>query len=125
MHEEGGHTEKTEGGGIEAVAWTPGEKRSGTNNGSVTPFAGTKDPGDNLLDNWHVHTSGSVDLGGGRSIESKLGPSTPDKTFAGKMDARGVTTLQVDTKGVDAVNFIGANGTKFSMSYARFIKMRK
>ncbi len=37
------------------------EKKTGTNNAVITPFADRLYPGeDRLLDYWHIHTSGTI-----------------------------------------------------------------
>jgi hypothetical protein len=101
----------------------------GNTNASVTPFDGTVDPGDGLLDNWHAHTSKAsyidTDDGAEIAIYPVYGPSKPaDTDFARGMTARGVTTLQVDTKGKGRVNFIGGQGIIVSMKTTNFLKLK-
>ncbi|MEM6524676.1 MAG: hypothetical protein AAF693_12815 [Bacteroidota bacterium] len=139
LHEEGGHTEAiltTEdelksgsmGGGVKTVAWKPGKARTGTNNASIVPFDGTADPGAALLDNWHTHTSGTVTTTNAQgqeiTVRSATGPSPADNRFAGSMSRRGVTTLQVDTKGTPRVNFINRQGTQTSIKLKHFKKLK-
>jgi len=139
LHEEGGHTEAvltTEaelktgevGSNVETVAWKPGKSRTGTNNATIPPFNGTSDPGPLLLDNWHTHTSGTVTTtdaqGKEITVKSGTGPSPADKRFAGVMERRGVTTLQIDTRGTSKVNFINRQGTKASMKLKHFKKLK-
>jgi RHS repeat-associated protein len=138
LHEEGGHTEAVpttedelksgdSSPNTKTVAWTPGQPRSGTSNASTPPFSGTSDPGPMLLDNWHVHTSGTVTTtdsqGQEIKIRSRRGPSGDDKTFAGMMNRRNVTTLQVDTRGTPRVNFLNRQGTTLSMKLKNFKKL--
>ena len=128
LHEEGGHTETDAEGKSIVKKWTPGETRTGLDNASITPFAGASDPGKGLKDNWHVHTSGTVttkDAAGNElTVTAALGPSPADKNFAGSMATRGVTTLQVDTRGGTQVNFINGSGTVASMKFENFKKLK-
>ncbi len=130
LHEEGGHTEKTEGGDIKPVKWASGAKKTGTNHASLTPFGGvTKPSAGNLLDMWHVHTSGTTEgtdaYGNVTEAHAKPGPSPDDKNYQ-EDPSNGVsnsTAIQVDTYGTYRVNFYNSGGVIFSMPLSSFRKI--
>jgi len=134
LHEEGGNTQKDANGNIETNAWTPGAKKTGTSNASITPFGGvTKPSASGLLDYWHVHTSGeitSIDTVTNEPVtySAKPGPSgaSGDMGYQGTLSAQGynATAIQVDTRGTKTVNFYNSSTTTFSISYESFKKLK-
>ncbi len=132
LHEEGGHTTRDEKGNVTATAWTPGIKKTGTNNASIPAFNGVAKPdAAALADYWHVHTEGTVYStdADGNFLETHAAPlpSPGDKKYH-ENPANGVsraTAIQVDTYGKTQVNFYNGVGVILSMSYGNFLKMKK
>ncbi|MCP9749476.1 hypothetical protein EGI32_00665 [Ferruginibacter sp. HRS2-29] len=135
LHEEGGHTSKDENGNINIVPWTPGAKKTGTNNATIPPFSGKEIP-DGVLDYWHVHTQGTVtstvtDENGDQVTATThaepSGPAPADRTFHAENTIKlgNSTAIQVDTYGGKIiVNFYYGAGTYFSMDYTDFLKLK-
>ena len=129
LHEEGGKTEKDTNGNVTTQAWTPGAKKGGSQNASISPFGGVSMPSaSGLLDYWHVHTSGEVTSGSDPvtgdpiTYSAAAGPSPSDKSYQGGLNAKGysATAIQVDTRGGKTVNFYSGTSVIFSMSYEQF-----
>jgi RHS repeat-associated protein len=126
LHEEGGHTSVDANGNIIATAWNPGPKK-GPGGGSIPPFNGVEKPSsDNLLDIWHVHTSGSVEVDNytDQFVEKK--PSDADKDYYSNPDneVNKATAIQVDVSGKKTVNFYqGRSDPVNSMAYKDFLKL--
>jgi len=136
LHEEGGHTKSNSDGTTETVYWSPGPKKTGSNNASIPAFNGVDKPSaDELLDYWHIHTSGTVETvnqyGANVETHAKLGPSgtstTGDVGYQNSLESQGynATAIQVDTYGSDKVNFYNGNGVIFSMDMHKFKKLIK
>lgn len=134
LHEEGGHaTKDAVTGNVTVETWTPGAKKTGTNNASVQPFSGVTNnpsPADGI-DMWHVHTSGEVNgtdptTGQPTTSSAVPGPSTADKTHFTGMSAtyNNLTAIQVDTRGTDRVNFYNGQGIITSIKYKKFKKLK-
>ena len=130
LHEEGGHT-KVVGKTKTVVAWTPGVKKTGTDNASIKPFNGvTKPSASELGDYWHVHTSGTIKSTdkAGNPIEAHAGPkpSPGDIKYQAGLESAGynATAIQVDTYGTDKVNFYNGTGVITTMSYKNFKKLK-
>ena len=132
MHEEGGHTEKDANGNVSIVNWIPGIKKTGNNNALIKPFNGVTKPNElQLLDYWHVHTSGTIygtDVDGNEiETHAKIGPSPDDIDIQSNMEKDGFnsTAIQVDTYGVDKVNFYNGTEVIGTMTFDNFIKLFK
>jgi RHS repeat-associated protein len=125
-HEEGGHATNNNGN-VTVTPWTPGPEKTGTNNGSITPFNGVKAPnGLTSMDYWHVHTEGTFSTtnaaGDTYDTHAELGPSEADKqSVSGNGNS---TAIQVDTYGSTKVNFYDRGGTILQMSLSNFLKMQ-
>jgi RHS repeat-associated protein len=140
LHEEGGHTQKSVIGEAElktgqqesatTVARAPGMKRSGADNASIAPFNGVEKPNNaELLDYWHVHTSGTANYkdasGEDRTTSSASGPSGGDMKYDKQLKGQGynATAIQVDTRGTDRVNFYNGKVKITSMELKYFQKI--
>lgn len=131
LHEEGGHTKIDSKGNRTTEAWTPGPKKTGTNNASIPAFNGkTKPSSSELADYWHVHTSDTVKSTdkSGNPVEThaKVGTSLGDKKYQARLEKSGykATEIQVDTYGTDKVNFYNSKGTITTIRYKNFKKLK-
>lgn len=133
LHEEGGHTKVDANGNVTTVAWKPGAKKTGTNNASIAPFNGVSKPSTSeLADYWHVHTSGEIkgkpDPTTGEYVvtSAKRGTSSGDVRYQKFLETRGynATAIQVDTRGINRVNFYNSSGVITSIKYKVFKKLR-
>jgi len=134
LHEEGGNVNVDSKGNVTSDTWTPGAKKTGTNNASIKPFKGIKNNPAKTdgIDMFHVHTSGSVkgidaNTGEPTVTSSKPGVSPGDKAQYNEMTRNGytnVTAIQVDTRGTKRVNFYNGSGTITSIKYKAFKKLK-
>jgi len=134
LHEEGGNVNVDSKGKVTSDTWTPGAKKTGTNNASIKPFKGAKNnPGKtDGVDMYHAHTSGEVKgidraTGEPTVTSAKRGVSPGDKAQYNQMTSNGytnVTAIQVDTRGTKRVNFYNGSGTVTSIKYKHFKKLK-
>ena len=135
LHEEGGNSSKSATTGeVTTEAWTPGAKKTGTDNATVQPFKGVThnpSPADGV-DMWHAHTSGAINgtdptTGTPTITSAKPGPSPADKANYTNMSRtyNNLTAIQVDTRGTNRVNFYNGSGTITSIKYRAFKKLKQ
>ncbi|NUY81913.1 RHS repeat-associated core domain-containing protein [Flavobacterium sp. MAH-1] len=123
LHEEGGDT-RIINGDITVTPWVPGPKKTADKGGEIPPFNNVGYPEVNeLLDYWHVHTSGMFNVGEDFLSGEKLlrgaapGPSPRDYTEQTYMINKGYspTAIQVDTRGGNIVNFYNGGNVVFKL----------